>query len=85
VVTLDWTKGPILTCDGSDGMNLAGILVDTVQDLGVVGVADFPEPQVDAAASSVMKAITCRYGGCEQPSRGKSPLSILVTPSVSRL
>jgi CubicO group peptidase (beta-lactamase class C family) len=61
VVKLDWSTTPVLEHNGSNGMNLAKILVDTDQDLGVVVLTNFPEQKADAAASAVMETLYRRY------------------------
>lgn len=64
VVKFDWSKGPVLTHNGSNGMNFAKILVDPGQDLGVVVMTNFPEEKAEEATSSVMQTLYCRYGSC---------------------
>src|SRR5690606_34437830 len=40
IITFDWTNGPVLTHNGSNGMNLATILVDPRRDLAVVATTN---------------------------------------------
>ena len=54
---------PVLTHNGSNGMNLAKILVDPAQDLGVVVLTNFPEDKAEAATSEVIERLYREYGG----------------------
>ncbi len=47
----------MLTHNGSNSLNLAKILVDVPNDLGVVVLTNFPEQKADVAASEVMEAL----------------------------
>jgi CubicO group peptidase (beta-lactamase class C family) len=62
VVKFDWSPQPVLTHNGSNGMNLATILVDTEQDIGVIVLTNFPEAKADAAASEVIERLYREYG-----------------------
>jgi hypothetical protein len=44
-------------------MNLAKILVDPAQDLGVVVLTNFPEDKAEAATSEVIERLYREYGG----------------------
>jgi CubicO group peptidase (beta-lactamase class C family) len=57
LVKFDWTPNVVLTHNGSNALNLAKILVDAQNDLGVVVLTNFPEQKADAAASDVMEAL----------------------------
>ena len=50
VVKFDWTQKPVLSHNGSNSMNLAKILVDIDNDLGIVVTTNFPEQKADVAA-----------------------------------
>ena len=58
----DWTPQPVLTHNGSNGMNLAVILVDVEQDLGIVVLTNFPEGKAVDAASDVLERLYREYG-----------------------
>ncbi len=62
VVKFDWTPQPVLTHNGSNGMNLAVILVDVEQDLGIVVLTNFPEGKAVDAASDVLERLYREYG-----------------------
>lgn len=59
-------------------MNLAVILVDVEQDLGVVVVTNFPEGKAVAAADAVLERLYREFGGKEGAlrSRGCHRLSV---------
>lgn len=57
VVKFPWAPRPLLTHNGSNGINLATILVDTQADLGIVVVTNFPEQKADAAARDAVEAL----------------------------
>lgn len=65
VVKFDWATRPLLTHNGSNGMNLAVILVDVEQDLGVVVVTNFPEGKAVAAADEVIERLYREFGAKE--------------------
>jgi CubicO group peptidase (beta-lactamase class C family) len=54
VVQWAWMKNPVLQHNGSNGMNLAKVLVDTVADVAVTVVTNFPGAKAEDAASEVM-------------------------------
>jgi CubicO group peptidase (beta-lactamase class C family) len=57
VVKFDWTGHPVLQHNGSNSMNLAKIMIDVDNDLGVVVTTNFPEQKADEAASEVAEAL----------------------------
>jgi CubicO group peptidase (beta-lactamase class C family) len=61
VVKFDWTDKPVLSHNGSNSMNLAKILVDIDNDLGIVVTTNFPEAKADAAAAEVVEALYRQY------------------------
>ena len=61
LVKFDWTPAPVLTHNGSNGMNFAKILVDRHGDLGVVVLTNFPEKQAQAATSEAMETLYRRF------------------------
>jgi CubicO group peptidase (beta-lactamase class C family) len=63
VVKFDWTQKPVLSHNGSNSMNLAKILVDVDNDLGIVVTTNFPEQKADAAAAEVVEALYRGYAG----------------------
>jgi CubicO group peptidase (beta-lactamase class C family) len=62
VVKFDWATHPLLTHNGSNGMNLAVILVDVEQDLGIVVLTNFPEGKAVAAADEVLERLYREFG-----------------------
>jgi len=62
VVQFSWAKTPVLTHNGSNGMNLAKILVDTSADVGVVALTNYPGPAAEDATNAVTEALYRRYG-----------------------
>lgn len=63
IVKFDWAKAPVLTHSGSNGMNIAKILVDPDQDLGVVAVTNFPGQRADDAVTSTLETLYRRHAG----------------------
>lgn len=61
VLKFDWTPTPVLQHNGSNGMNLAKILVDCDRDVGVVVCTNFPGPKAEAATAAVMASLYRRY------------------------
>jgi CubicO group peptidase (beta-lactamase class C family) len=61
VMKFDWTRAPVLQHNGSNGMNLAKILIDAENDLGVVVVTNFPEGKADEAAALAMERLYRRH------------------------
>jgi CubicO group peptidase (beta-lactamase class C family) len=61
VLKFDWTKGPVLEHNGSNSMNLAKILVDQEQDLGVVVMTNFPGKRAEEACRTLMETLYQRF------------------------
>jgi CubicO group peptidase (beta-lactamase class C family) len=61
IVKFDWTDRPVLDHAGSNGMNLATILVDTNQDIGVVVATNFPGDKADAAVLTATETLYRRH------------------------
>jgi hypothetical protein len=78
VVKFDWATHPLLTHNGSNGMNLAVILVDVEQDLGIVVLTNFPEKKAEAAASEMIERLYREYGGKEGGTLRKAEKSIRI-------
>ena len=57
----DWSDRPLLTHNGSNGMNLAAILVDVDADTGIVVMMNFPGDKADAAVLETFKQLYGRY------------------------
>jgi CubicO group peptidase (beta-lactamase class C family) len=69
VVKFDWSATPLLTHNGSNGMNLAVILVDVAQDLAVVVVTNFPEQKAVEAARELIERLYREFAGSENRPR----------------
>jgi CubicO group peptidase (beta-lactamase class C family) len=64
IVAYAWTGNrPVLTHNGSNGMNLATILVDPQSDIAIVVTTNFPGDKADQALQSVARALFARYAG----------------------
>lgn len=61
MVKFAWAPRPLLTHNGSNGMNLATILLDTEADLGIVVVTNFPEQKANDAVREVLEALYREY------------------------
>lgn len=61
VLKFDWADCDVLQHSGSNGMNLAKILVDPDKDVGVVVCTNFPGPKAEAATSKAMEELYRRY------------------------
>ncbi|EDP64174.1 methylmalonyl-CoA mutase [alpha proteobacterium BAL199] len=61
VVAFPWSDRPLLAHNGSNGMNLAKILVDTERDLAVVVLTNIGGKAADDGASAVQQALYERY------------------------
>lgn len=57
IVAFEWADTPLLTHNGSNGMNLARVLVDTDRDLAIVVTTNFPGSAANAATGEVMEAL----------------------------
>jgi len=62
IVKFAWAPRPLLTHNGSNGMNLATILIDTEADLGIVAVTNFPEQKANNAVYAVIEALYREFG-----------------------
>lgn len=62
VVTPPWADGPKLMHNGSNGMNLAKILVDREHELAIAVVTNAPGHAADEAAAQAMEQLFARYG-----------------------
>jgi CubicO group peptidase (beta-lactamase class C family) len=62
IVQFEWAGRPLLTHNGSNSMNLARILLDIEQDLGIVVFTNFPGPAADSATGMVMAELFAIYG-----------------------
>lgn len=62
IVKFAWAPRPLLTHNGSNGMNLATILIDTEADLGIVAVTNFPEQKANDAVYAVIEALYREFG-----------------------
>ncbi len=56
-----WTDKPILTHNGSNGLNFASIEVDVDHDLAIVVTSNIAGPNVDKASLEVMKTLYETY------------------------
>ena len=74
----DWATHPLLTHNGSNSMNLAVVLVDVEQDLGIVVLTNFPEKKAEAAASEMIERLYREYGGKEGGTLRKAEKSIRI-------
>jgi len=61
VVKFAWAPQPALTHSGSNGMNLAMVLVDPGQDFAAVVLTNFPEERADKALIEVMEMLYRRF------------------------
>ena len=61
VVAFPWSDRPLLAHNGSNGMNLAKILVDTDRDLGVVILTNIGGKAAEEAATAVQRTLYERY------------------------
>ncbi|WP_045838048.1 serine hydrolase [Hyphomicrobium sp. 99] len=57
----DWSDKPLLTHNGSNGMNFASILLDVDHDLAIVVTTNIAGPHADPATLDVMKALYAKY------------------------
>jgi CubicO group peptidase (beta-lactamase class C family) len=61
LVKFDWTATPVLIHSGSNGFNLAKILVDTRNDIGVVALTNFPQGKAEDATSETIETLYKRF------------------------
>ena len=62
LVKFDWSATPLLTHNGSNSMNLATILVDTDNDIGIAVTTNFPGDKADAALLEVTRLLYEKFG-----------------------
>jgi len=62
LVKFPWSRTELLTHNGSNSMNLAKILVDTAQDVGVVLVTNFPGDRAEDALNEALPLLYRPYG-----------------------
>ncbi|MGH6919090.1 MAG: serine hydrolase, partial [Geminicoccaceae bacterium] len=62
IVKFDWADRPLLTHNGSNGMNLAKILIDPGDDLGIVITTNFPGAKAEAATAEVIEHLYEEHG-----------------------
>jgi hypothetical protein len=58
---VDWAGRPLLSHAGSNGKNLAHILVDPAQDFGMVLVTNVASPDADQAFSELKEALYRKF------------------------
>lgn len=58
---LAWTEKPILTHNGSNGLNFASLEVDPDHDLAIVVTSNIAGPKADEASLEVMKSLYEKY------------------------
>jgi hypothetical protein len=63
LVGMSWADGPLLTHNGSNGMNLAKVTLDTVKDFGVVAATNISGPGADAALNQITEHLFREYTG----------------------
>jgi hypothetical protein len=61
VVKFDWTERPVLTHNGSNGFNLAKILVDANKDAAIVVTTNFPGEKAERAANLAVEKLYRRF------------------------
>jgi CubicO group peptidase (beta-lactamase class C family) len=59
---MDLTPKPVITHNGSNSLNLAMILLDTDNDLGIVVTTNIPGQKADTALLEMAKALYGEYG-----------------------
>jgi CubicO group peptidase (beta-lactamase class C family) len=62
IVKYDWAPGPVLTHNGSNGFNLAKIVVDTDRDISLVAVTNIAGPKAEDATNVVVEKLYRRFG-----------------------
>ena len=58
---MSWADAPLLTHNGSNGMNLAKVTLDTAKDFGVVATTNIGGPGADAALNAVTEHLFGEY------------------------
>jgi CubicO group peptidase (beta-lactamase class C family) len=61
LVTFGWTQTPVLTHNGSNGMNLAKVLVDLDKDIAIATVTNFPGARAEDALNQVTERLYRRF------------------------
>ncbi|MDD8021979.1 MAG: serine hydrolase [Paracoccaceae bacterium] len=61
IVAFDWAGKPLLTHNGSNSMNLARLVIDPDQDLGVVVLTNFASQPANVAVGEVMQHLYQTY------------------------
>jgi CubicO group peptidase (beta-lactamase class C family) len=61
VLKFAWSNGPLLEHNGSNSMNLAKILVDPEQDVGVVVMTNFPGKSAEEATKPLLENLYRRF------------------------
>lgn len=61
IVAFEWADEPLLTHNGSNSMNLARLVVDIKQDLGVVVLTNFPGENANTAVGKVLQHLYQLY------------------------
>jgi len=61
IVKYDWAPGPVLTHNGSNGLNLAKIVVDTGRDISLVAVTNIAGPRAEDATNAVVEKLYRRF------------------------
>lgn len=62
IIEFDWADRPLLVHNGSNGMNLAKILVDTEADLGIVALTNRAGQPAETALSAVVEHLYRTHG-----------------------
>ncbi len=65
VLKFDWSNGPLLEHNGSNSLNLAKILVDQEQDIGIVVMTNFPGKSAEDACKAVMETLYRRFANAK--------------------
>jgi CubicO group peptidase (beta-lactamase class C family) len=60
-----WTDKPILTHNGSNGLNFASVEIDPEHDIAIVVTSNIAGPDIDKAALKVMKALYEKYANAQ--------------------
>jgi CubicO group peptidase (beta-lactamase class C family) len=62
LVKFGWSDRPLLTHNGSNGMNLATILVDPANDIAIAIATNFPGEKADAALLETTRVLYGEFG-----------------------
>jgi CubicO group peptidase (beta-lactamase class C family) len=63
IVGMSWADSPLLTHNGSNGMNLAKVTIDKAHDFGVVAATNIGGPRADTALNEITEHLLGEYGG----------------------